>query len=281
MPGAPAAWQARSRGAGQTQVPLLIGQTLGAAQRAAASHQLAVAVASSRQDAYVEAGVIVAQDPAAAAGIAKGGTIHVVVSQGSGVVPDLRGLSADDARKLLGSAGLALGGTQQAFDDTVPAGMIVSESPEASAHLAPHSPVALVVSEGPANTAAPVAPTSAADQARAATAGRAPSTPVSTPSSTVATAGSAPAVVPNVTGVSLDRALAALRAARLRPGQVNYTHNGDLAAGFVIYQARVAGTEASANEAVDLLVSQGPSLPSQTAPSLRTPGQTQSTPTSP
>jgi beta-lactam-binding protein with PASTA domain len=54
-----------------------------------------------------------------------------------------------------------------------------------------------------------------------------------------------------------------------------------LAAGFVIYQARVAGTEASANEAVDLLVSQGPAHPSQTAPSLRTPGQTQSNPTSP
>jgi beta-lactam-binding protein with PASTA domain len=82
-------------------------------------------------------------------------------------------------------------------------------------------------------------------------------------------------------GVSLEQALAALRAAGLRPGLVNYTHNSDLAAGFVIYQARVAGVEAAANEAVDLLVSQGPGRPGQAAPSLRTPGQTQPEQTSP
>jgi eukaryotic-like serine/threonine-protein kinase len=250
-------------------VPSLAGETLAAAQGAAAAAQLTVAVASSRQDPTAAAGMILAQDPAADAVLAKGGVIHVVVSQGSGVVPDLRGASLDDAKKQLAAAGLGLGGTSQAFDDSVAAGMIVSESPGASAHLAPHTPVDLVISQGPNTAAAPGGATSgtpdpSSDQTPASTT-QAPASPaapaVDTPlvPAVAASASTSPsAVVPNVTGVLVQQAQVQLRAARLRVGEVTYTHTSDTAAGVVIYQSRVAGTETAANGAVDLTVNQGP-----------------------
>jgi eukaryotic-like serine/threonine-protein kinase len=284
-PGSPSAshqLSARALPAGQAQVPSLVGQPLDAAQRAAASSQLSVAVASSRQDPNAAQGVVLDQDPSPDAAVARGATIHVIVSQGSGVVPDLRGVPLDDARKQLAAAGLRLGETTQTADDTVASGMIVSASPAPSTHLAANSQVDLVVSGGPTNADAP----SPAQQAPAA-GGPAPAdaqtaparptalspappgvgaAPQAVPASTGASWSSG-AVVPNVTGVSIQQALAQLRAARLRIGQVNYTHNMDAASGVVIYQARVAGTQVAPNDPVDLLVSDGPAGRStQTAP---------------
>jgi eukaryotic-like serine/threonine-protein kinase len=273
VPGSPVSRPAPSQPTGRPQVPSLLGQTVAAAQRAAASARLNVAVSSSRQDANAAAGTILAQDPPADAGVAQGTTIHVVVSQGSGIVPDLRGMSLDEARHRLADAGLTVGGTNQAFDDAVAPGMIVSESPGPPTQLAPNSPVDLVVSQGQNTAAAPSATSSQAPSPSGVPAAAAG--PASGPATAAAgaaaaappgpAAASSAAVVPNVTGVPVGQAQAALRAARLRVGQVNYAHNLDAAPGVVIYQARVAGTEITPNDPVDLLVSEGPPT-NQTSP---------------
>jgi serine/threonine-protein kinase len=217
--------------AAAVRAPSLVGRMLTDAQRIGASHQLTVAVASSRQDPHATLGTIVAQDPPANAAVAARGTIHVVVSQGSGIVPRLHGLSVDAARQALGAVGLRVGSTRTAHDDIVPAGMITDQSPGAATHLAAKSPVDLVVSQGPNNTA--------------------------TPQSTPPPAASGSAVVPSVTGTSLSQAQSMLRAAGLQVGQVSYVYDGR-AAGIVIQQQTAAGTHASANDAVSLVVSKGP-----------------------
>ena len=73
-------------------------------------------------------------------------------------------------------------------------------------------------------------------------------------------------VVPNVTGASLAQAESALRSAGFRTGRISYTYDDRTPAGVVIGQGRAAGAEASPNEAVDLVVSQGPAPPAAPAP---------------
>jgi serine/threonine-protein kinase len=225
-----------------------VGQTLAAAQQIAASDHFTLAV-ESRQDPTASAGTIVAQDPPAGGAVAGGAAVHVVVSQGSGVVPDLRGGSPADAQRRLAAAGLRAGNTSYAHNDKVPAGMVASQSANPGAHLAPKTPIDLVVSQGPGQASTPSSPDGAQPGVQ----------PASYPGM---------AVVPNVTGVSLAQAQSQLRAAGLQAGQVSYTYDDRVPAGTVIRQQRAAGSQASGGDAVDLVVSQGPppQPPAQSAP---------------
>ncbi|HEV2438952.1 MAG TPA: protein kinase [bacterium] len=237
-------------------VPSLVGQTLDAAQRTAASNQFTLAV-TSRQDPQVGAGVIAAQDPPAGANIAKGGAVHVVVSQGSGVVPDLRGSPLAAATQQLGAVGLRLGATRYTNDDKVPSGMIASQSVNPGTHLPAKGTLNLVVSQGPNQASTPGSPGGAAPQPGAPAQQRAPGSYPGT------------AVVPSVTGVSLEQAQSQLRAAGLQVGQVSYTYDDRVPAGVVVQQLKAPGSQAAADDAVDLVVSQGPpgSQPAQSPPS--------------
>jgi len=255
---------AAHRPAAGPQAPSLVGQTLDAAQQVAASDHVTLAVAS-RQDPAASAGTIVAQDPPAGAAVPAGAAIHVMVSQGPGVVPDVRGASPADAQRQLGAAGLRLGSTMYAHDDKVPAGMVASQSANPGTHLAAKTPINLVVSQGP-NQASRPSPSAGAQPG--APAQSTPAAPASYPGT---------AVVPNVTGVSLAQAQSQLRAAGLQAGRVSYTYDDRTPAGVVVHQQRAAGAQASANEAVDLVVSQGPppqqpaTPPAQTAPPSQNP----------
>lgn len=230
------------------RAPSFVGQTLAAAQQIAASDHFTLAV-ESRQDPTASAGTIVAQDPPAGGAVAGGAAVHVVVSQGSGVVPDLRGGSPADAQRRLAAAGLRAGNTSYAHNDKVPAGMVASQSANPGAHLAPKTPIDLVVSQGPGQASTPSSPDGAQPGVQ----------PASYPGM---------AVVPNVTGVSLAQAQSQLRAAGLQAGQVSYTYDDRVPAGTVIRQQRAAGSQASGGDAVDLVVSQGPppQPPAQSAP---------------
>ena len=241
---APAAYRvyqsSGDRSAAGLHVPSFVGQTLSAAQQIAASNQVTLAVAS-RQDPQVGRGLIAAQVPPPGGTIIKGGAVHVVVSQGSGIVPDLRGGSLEDAGRRLGAAGLQLGGARYAHDEKVPAGMIASQSANPETHLSANARIDVVVSQGP-NRADGPAPQQGAPPSQQ-------TPPASYPGT---------AVVPSVTGVSLEQAQAQLRAAGLQVGQVSYTYDDRVPAGVVLRQLRAAGAGAAANDAVDLVVSQGP-----------------------
>jgi eukaryotic-like serine/threonine-protein kinase len=89
-------------------VPSLVGQSVTAASSSVRALGLHLVVAARRQDARTPAGLIVAQDPPPGGLQGNALEVRVVVSQGSGVVPDLHGLSFADATRLVHAAGLRL-----------------------------------------------------------------------------------------------------------------------------------------------------------------------------
>jgi eukaryotic-like serine/threonine-protein kinase len=90
-------------------VPALVGQSVMAASSTVRTIGLRLVVVR-RQDPRTPVGLIVTQDPPPGGSVGKALEVRVVVSQGSGIVPDLHGLSFDDAARLVRAAGLRLQG---------------------------------------------------------------------------------------------------------------------------------------------------------------------------
>ncbi|GGB93128.1 Stk1 family PASTA domain-containing Ser/Thr kinase [Cellulomonas carbonis] len=104
-------------------------------------------------DPVVAEGLVVDSDPAAGERVHRDGTVELVVSKG----PDLRVVPADlvgtpvaDATAALEEAGFVVPEPESAYDDTVPAGAVLSASAEPGASLPVGTEVALTVSDGPA-----------------------------------------------------------------------------------------------------------------------------------
>ncbi len=118
-----AAWTAA-----RVQVPRLVGRTVAEAAEAARPLALGLVVTSRRQDPGAGVGVIVAQDPPPGSFVLKESTVRLTVSQGSGNVPDVRGLAP-------GGAG--------------PPGRIRRQTPAPGIHLPANGAVDVVVNGGP------------------------------------------------------------------------------------------------------------------------------------
>jgi eukaryotic-like serine/threonine-protein kinase len=131
-------------------VPSLVGRTVAAASQAAGAVSLRMVVAESRQDPSAAAGTILAQDPPAGGRLRKGASLNVIVSQGTGVVPDLQGLSITAATGRLEAAGLKVGRTIESYGlGSETAGKIMSQLQSPGTHLTPGDSVDVVVSKGP------------------------------------------------------------------------------------------------------------------------------------
>ncbi|MER5642264.1 Stk1 family PASTA domain-containing Ser/Thr kinase [Kitasatospora sp. NPDC002227] len=98
----------------------------------------------------VPSGQVVSTDPGVGARVRKSDPVKVVLSKGPQriAVPNLLGLTLDQARESLTGANLTVGSTTDAYSDAVPAGQVVSADPATGTRLAVGSPVALVLSKG-------------------------------------------------------------------------------------------------------------------------------------
>ncbi|AMM32470.1 protein kinase [Sinomonas atrocyanea] len=108
----------------------------------------------STQDVFddaVTAGLIVNSTPAPGTQIRKFQGVSVLVSKGPQLFPleDLRGKSLDDAKAAITAAKDTVGAVKEAYDDTVPAGIILAQDPGPGTSLRHGSTVALTVSKGP------------------------------------------------------------------------------------------------------------------------------------
>jgi serine/threonine-protein kinase len=117
----------------------------------------------------------------------------VTVSGGPNAVsvPSVVGGTVDDARRVLAQAGLAVGNIAQAMDSGTTPGTVVSQNPDANAQTAEGGTVDLVVA---ANSVASPSPEPAASSSPTSQAG-------------------APQPIPNVVGMTVDAARAALQKA--------------------------------------------------------------------
>jgi len=172
-------------------------------------------------------GVVIRTDPTTGTSVDEGGALTVVVSKGPAprVLPDITGATVDEANATLVALGLALQVDQQVFDETVPAGTILSWSVPSQPGLAAGDTVL-------------------------------PGTLVSA----VISAGPEPRVVPTLTGLSVADATVLLAALDLVPAQVPDEFSPTVPAGGIARQDPAAGTGLPPGASVTIAVSKGPDL---------------------
>ena len=92
---------------GEAKVPNVMGQTQDSAVKAIEAAGYVVGDISEEYSADVVAGRVCKQDPEADKPLEKGGTVNIVISKGveKGTIPDLSGMSAEQAEKSLKDAG--------------------------------------------------------------------------------------------------------------------------------------------------------------------------------
>jgi serine/threonine-protein kinase len=137
-------------------VPALGHDTTAAAGQVLAPLKLHLHVSGRAYDDQVPPGDVLRQHPAPGAKQREGSSVSVVLSLGPPpvAVPELAGLTIDQAQQRLAGAGLKLGNQTSRSDNVAPSGMILSWSGQGG-KLTKFSAVDVVVSTGPPTAAVP------------------------------------------------------------------------------------------------------------------------------
>ena len=199
-------------------------------------------------------------------------------------VPNVVGVTQTAATTAITGAGLTVGAVSMVQSATVPAGVVMSESPIAGTLVAPGSAVSLTVSSGnqvavpdvvgQAQVAATAAITNAGLVVGAITTAPSATLPAAAVISESPTAGTLAAIgsavslvlssgpslvsVPSVVGMTQAAATAAITGASLTLGTVTPMSSVAIPAGFVISQSPASATMIAFGAAVDLVISSGP-----------------------
>lgn len=101
-------------------------------------------------------GTIIWQDPPPGVVLPKGGAVHLTISSGPAEVPvpDVVGLEADQAKRILEAAGLTTG-TPDSIPASADRGVVIATRPGQGVGRDPGSAIVLVVSSGPAEISVP------------------------------------------------------------------------------------------------------------------------------
>ena len=145
-----------SKGQERYAAPTLVGTAADAAAGTLTAQHLVIGERKEEYSETVEAGKVIAQNPAAGTSLKPGASVAVTVSKGRQPIPvtDFTGKPADQAKKALSDAGLTVKEGDQVNSDTVPAGSVVSQTPP-NGNLFKGDTVTIVVSKGPVLVAVP------------------------------------------------------------------------------------------------------------------------------
>ncbi len=140
-----------SSGPERYAVPSLAGMTPDQAAAALAAVNLVVGTQSNGYSPTIPAGQVMAQDPGVGAQVKRDTAVRITVSQGLPPVsvPKITGATLDQATTTLKNAKLTIKRGTDAYNQTVPAGSVVSQTPAAGTSVAQGSTVTVVVSKGP------------------------------------------------------------------------------------------------------------------------------------
>ncbi|NCO33009.1 MAG: hypothetical protein AUJ92_04955 [Armatimonadetes bacterium CG2_30_59_28] len=99
----------------------------------------------------VAEGCIIDTMPAAGRKVKQGRTINAIVSRGQKrvLVPDLRDMPLDKARKVLSDAKLSVGKVQEVYSPIIAKGLVVSQAPGPTESVTERTPIWIQVSRGP------------------------------------------------------------------------------------------------------------------------------------
>jgi beta-lactam-binding protein with PASTA domain len=232
-------------------VPSFVDSTYDEAEAAAAELGLTVTRAATEERTDVEPDTVLAQDPPAGEAVPPGTEIKLTVSVGKVAVsvPNLVGMTENQALQTIVQEGLSVGTRTEAFDPAMPVGSVVSQNPQAPIFVPPDTPVDYVVSMGPEPTPSPTPSPSPTP----------PPTPEPTPAPTpkpTPTPTPAPINVGEYRCISLDEATTNIDADGFALGNVTAQPDGAAydQSWTVIDQTPKPGAKRAAGTAIDLVV---------------------------
>lgn len=279
------------------EVPNVVGMTEDDAKETLNDEGLGFKVVSREESKEYEKGRVSEQKTEAGEEVAKNTTIEVVVSSGlvgdSITVPDVSGMTEDEAQSALENAGFRNISSEFTYHDSVPSGQVIGTTPEANAEATEDTEIVMQVSKGAERKTVPnvVGQKDADAQNAIKSAGLSVGTVTYEYSDSVAQGivisqsvdggkkvsagttvdlvisnGPEPAAkvnVPPVTGTSESNARQLIQNAGLSVGTVTYQHSSSVAAGYVISCSPGVGSGVDEGTSVSLVVSTGPE---QTSP---------------
>lgn len=133
----------------KVKVPNVVDKSEADAEKILQDAGLKVTKGEPQNSDTIAAGNVISSDPAADTEVDEGTSVTIVISLGKEEVkvPDLKNRSAADAESALAAVGL-VGSASQDYSDTVPAGNVISQSPESGTSVEKGSTVSYVVSLG-------------------------------------------------------------------------------------------------------------------------------------
>lgn len=132
----------------EVAVPNVVGQTQQQAKAMLEDKKLRVEI-SQKYSSEEPAGIVISQTPEAGTTVKEERTVTIYVSKGAEqvAVPDVTGISKEDAEKQLSKLGLKIGNITEEFSNK-PAGTVLRQSPGAGDRMDKGKSVDLVVSKG-------------------------------------------------------------------------------------------------------------------------------------
>ncbi len=127
-------------------VPNVVGKPVEAAQSALQKMNLKVSIDEIASD-DVPAGEVISQTPNAGSSVKTQRIIHLTVSKGGNamLIPDLKGLTLDQAKERLEKLNLSLGAVENGNDPNEPSEVIISQSPEPGTKTSKGSHINIVI----------------------------------------------------------------------------------------------------------------------------------------
>lgn len=132
-------------------VPDLSGKSLEEARELLQRNGLKIGEIIEKESETVPRGYIISTQPPVGSLVRKGRRVNLTISTGAPyvVLPDLRSLDEERAKKLVEDLGLVVGDISYVPDRTVPFGQVISQSPLPNSKVAKGTPVNLKISLGP------------------------------------------------------------------------------------------------------------------------------------
>src|SRR5918998_1381395 len=130
-------------------VPGVFGERRSAAEDALRQAGFEVST-DERESSFEDEGRVLAQDPPGGDSVERGEDVTITVGTGPDTVevPDVAGVSAAQAGRILEGSGLVLGDVREDYSETVPETSIISQDPGVGERLEPGEPVDVTVSLG-------------------------------------------------------------------------------------------------------------------------------------
>ncbi len=273
------------------KVPNVTGMTEEEAKQTLNAKNLGFEVTSREESDEYEEGLVSSQTPASGKKVSKNTKVTVVVSSGlvgsSITIPDVAGMTEDEALKTLNDAGFKNVSSSYVYSDSVAEGNVISTTPSANTNGSKDTKITMSVSKGAEKKTVPDVTGQTESDAQNALAavgltgsvsyeysssvaqGKVISQSVAagkkvaagTTVGLVVSQGEEPpekVTVPPITGSTLDNARQLIKSAGLSVGSITYQYSDDVSSGCVISCDPGDGSSVDDGSTVNLVISQGP-----------------------